>query len=135
MQLVVQYVTQASIKQCFRVPVITRAAAFNTRCNLSVTVCCTGQDNVTVIDLPSTPSCACSYAVAWFFPDGVSMRLHTSGFVDDVMLPIVGQAEATEVGRLLEVTCQRAARNRGRSLMPTIASFTCILFAVKTKRR
>jgi len=38
MQLVVQYVTQASIKQCFRVPVITRAAAFNTRCNLSVTV-------------------------------------------------------------------------------------------------
>jgi len=33
-----QYLTQAVVKLPFQVPVTTRAAAFNARCNLSVTV-------------------------------------------------------------------------------------------------
>jgi len=47
--------------------------------------------------------------------------LCTSGFVDDVMLPIIGLAKTIPVGRILKVTHQGAAQES--SLMSSIAVF------------
>ena len=53
--------------------------------------------------------------------------LCTSGLWMTSCLPIAGQTKATPLGRLLRVTRQGAAHDRGRSLMCTVALLRYII--------
>jgi len=62
--------------------------------------------------------------VARSFSDNNAMRYVVPVLWMSSRLPIIDQAKATPVGRILKVTHQ--GQNRGRSLMPTIALFCCL---------